>query len=253
MMDYKPSIRRKITFGYYAGVAVIVALFVFTFTELIIVEKQMTFGGIINEFFDMTLEMRRFEKNFFLYELHSDYQENLQYVTKAQKILAENINEYLTLVVADRLSALETDLKEYRTLMERYAVLKHEDPQRVAIEKSIREKGKEITSFAEDISKTERERLRSLLDQSRIILVIAIVVLSLGGIIVGQIISRIVVRPLKELEKSMEAIAAVERRLVILGAIMSAVNLESLFRPKLLPKQQMQTVLNELYEALIRK
>jgi hypothetical protein len=45
--------------------------------------------------------------------------------------------------------------------------------------------------------------------------------------------------------------AAVERRLVILGAIMSAVNLESHFRPKLLPKQQMKTVLNELYEALI--
>jgi len=208
MMDYKPSIRRKITFGYYAGVAVIVALFVFTFTELIIVEKQLNFGGIINEFFDMTLEMRRFEKNFFLYELNSDYQENLQYVTKAQNIISENINEYLTLVVADRLSALETVLKEYRTLMEQYASLKHEDPKRGAIEKSIREKGKQITSFAEDISKTERERLRSLLDQSRIFLAIAIVVLSLGGIIVGQIMSRIVVRPLKELEKSMEAIAA---------------------------------------------
>jgi two-component system NtrC family sensor kinase len=208
MMDYQPSIRRKITFGYYAGVAVILALFVFTFTELIIVEKKLTFGAVINEFFDMTLEMRRFEKNFFLYEKYSDYQENMQYVTKAQDILAQHINEYRTLVIADRLEALQTVLKEYRELMEQYAVLKHEDPKRVAIEKSIREKGKEITSFAEDISKTERERVRSLLDQSRIVLAIAIVVLSLGGIIVGQIMSRIVVRPLKELEESMVAIAA---------------------------------------------
>jgi AcrR family transcriptional regulator len=46
--------------------------------------------------------------------------------------------------------------------------------------------------------------------------------------------------------------AAAERRLVILGGILSAVNLESHFRPKLLPKQQVQAVLNELYEALIR-
>jgi hypothetical protein len=45
---------------------------------------------------------------------------------------------------------------------------------------------------------------------------------------------------------------AVERRLAILGAILSAVNLESHFRPKLLSKQQLQVVLDELYEALIR-
>ena len=45
--------------------------------------------------------------------------------------------------------------------------------------------------------------------------------------------------------------AAVERRLVILGAILSAVNLESHFRPKLMPKQHVQAVLDELYKALI--
>ncbi len=47
--------------------------------------------------------------------------------------------------------------------------------------------------------------------------------------------------------------AAAERQLVILGAILSAVNLESHFRPNLLPKLQVEAVLNELYEALIRR
>ncbi len=207
-MDYKPSIRQKITFGYYAGVAVILTGFLFTFSELILVEKKIVFGGVINEFFDMTLEMRRFEKNFFLYKQDSDYRENLQYVSKAQDILAANLREYSTLVVAARLQTLKVSLMEYRSLMERYAELKGDDPGRAAVERAIREKGKEITSFAEDISKTERDRVRRLLDQSRIILAVAIVVLSLAGIIVGQIISRIVVRPMKELEKSMETIAA---------------------------------------------
>jgi AcrR family transcriptional regulator len=45
--------------------------------------------------------------------------------------------------------------------------------------------------------------------------------------------------------------AAAERRLVILGAILSAVNLESHFRPKLLPKQHLQPLLDELFEVLI--
>ena len=45
--------------------------------------------------------------------------------------------------------------------------------------------------------------------------------------------------------------AAVERRLAVMGAILSAVILESHFRPKLLPRQHLQVVLEELYEALV--
>ena len=44
---------------------------------------------------------------------------------------------------------------------------------------------------------------------------------------------------------------AAERRLAVMGAILSAVILESHFRPKLLPKQHLHGVLEELYEALI--
>ena len=45
--------------------------------------------------------------------------------------------------------------------------------------------------------------------------------------------------------------SAVERRFAIMGAILSAVILESHFRPKLLPKQHLQMLLEELYDALI--
>ncbi len=45
--------------------------------------------------------------------------------------------------------------------------------------------------------------------------------------------------------------AAVERRLAVMGAILSAVILESHFRPKLLPKAHLQTLLEDLFEALI--
>jgi AcrR family transcriptional regulator len=43
----------------------------------------------------------------------------------------------------------------------------------------------------------------------------------------------------------------VERRLAVMGAVMSAVVLESHFRPALLPKAQIHAVLEELFEALI--
>jgi AcrR family transcriptional regulator len=46
--------------------------------------------------------------------------------------------------------------------------------------------------------------------------------------------------------------SAVERRLSILGAIISAVNLESHFRPQLLARQHLSVVLDELFDALVR-
>jgi len=45
--------------------------------------------------------------------------------------------------------------------------------------------------------------------------------------------------------------AAIERRLAVMGAILSAVILESHFRPKLLPQQHLKQLLDELYKALI--
>jgi AcrR family transcriptional regulator len=52
-----------------------------------------------------------------------------------------------------------------------------------------------------------------------------------------------------ELDK--ESRAAVERRMAVMGAILSGVILESHFRPKLFPKAHLQALLDELFEALI--
>ena len=46
----------------------IIGLSVFTFLELRFIERKIIFGEAISEFFDTTLEIRRFEKNYFLYE-----------------------------------------------------------------------------------------------------------------------------------------------------------------------------------------
>ena len=49
--------------------------------------RQIAVGEIISEFFNTTLEIRRFEKNYFLYRQESDYSENIGYVKKAIEML----------------------------------------------------------------------------------------------------------------------------------------------------------------------
>ena len=209
MRRFHPSIRRKITLGYYAIVALIIGLSVFTFLELRYLEKKVMFGGVISEFFDTTLEMRRFEKNYFLYHEGSDYAENIRYVVKAQELIEGNISGFRTIASPSQIEALREDLWKYRRLMEEYAEkgMRQDEAGKIALESRIRETGKFIVTSAEDISKTERRNLQAILYNSQTVLIISIIAFALIAVAIGQVLSRMVVKPLKSLEKSMRAIA----------------------------------------------
>ncbi len=208
MFKYQPSIRQKITFGYYAILVIIVGLSIFTFMELRFMEKKIMFGEAISEFFDTTLEIRRFEKNYFLYNQESDYYENIEYVKKAQELLEKNIKGFETIADPRQISSLKNGLKIYKELMEENAGLnRRHNIQKTIMEGKIRKTGKDIITIAEDISKTERRNLQVMLYNSQSILIFSIITLSLLGIAIGQALSRMVVKPLKMLENSMEVIA----------------------------------------------
>jgi signal transduction histidine kinase len=208
MFKYHQSIRQKIIFGYIAGVAVIVGLSLFTIMELWYIEKKVQFGEVISEFFDTTLEIRRFEKNFFLYHHKEDYQENIRYVTKALEILDRSQSEYRRLSVATQLDRVHKSLNDYKLLMEKF-VLEGEThgEEYPKLELAIREKGKEIITVAEYVSKDERERLRLLLNKIQKVLIASFIFLSLLGTAIGLVLSKMVVKPLKSLEDRMREIS----------------------------------------------
>jgi two-component system, NtrC family, sensor kinase len=210
-MFRQTSIRQKITFGYYAVVAVIIGLSIFTFIELRYVEKKIIFGNIITEFFDTTLEIRRFEKNYFLYRKESDYRENVTYVLKAAQLLENNVESFSHIAGPKKIALLRDDLMNYRELVGHLAPREGDSRpgglEVMVLEGKIRETGKDIITIAENISATERQQLRKTLSSSRNILFFSIIFFSVLVIVLGQILSRIVVRPLKLLEKSVETIA----------------------------------------------
>ncbi|MFZ5907095.1 MAG: ATP-binding protein [Nitrospirota bacterium] len=209
MKGYQLSIRQKIIFGYIVGVIVIAGISVFAITELLFIEKKVTFGGVVTEFFDTTLEIRRFEKNFFLYGKTEDYNENIRHVLKAGKILDNNINEYRRLAVSGKLDLLREDLNKYHLLMEQFAGMgaDADSRQSALVENAIREKGKEIITIAEDISEIERRNLQQLLATMQKTLIVSLIIISILGIVFVQILSKRVVKPLKTLEENMNEIS----------------------------------------------
>ena len=85
-----PSLRRKVSYGYYAVVALLLGLSVFVVVELRLLERRIVAGEALAEFFDATLEIRRFEKNYFLYAQWEDLNESMRYAGRARELLDRN-------------------------------------------------------------------------------------------------------------------------------------------------------------------
>ncbi len=209
VIKFQPSIQNKVKYGYYICLALIVVVSLLNYLNLKRIERKIAFGFIISEFFDTTLEMRRFEKNYFLYEDKEDYSENLRFTEKAEDILQRNKEAIKKLSIKTDVYSLEGDIQEYKYLVQRYykldKILNPVDAS--ALKGKIREKGKKVVTATEAISIAERKYIQSLIFSSKMVLLASIVFLIVAGCLIGQYLSRMVVRPLKQLENSMQSIA----------------------------------------------
>ncbi|MBI5889386.1 MAG: HAMP domain-containing histidine kinase [Nitrosomonadales bacterium] len=211
-MKLQSSLRQKITLGYlgyYVMALLIVALSLFTFLELRLIDNKVTLGEHISELFDATLEIRRFEKNYFLYRQEADLQESKRYAVKAIDLIESNAADFAKLVSASRISALQNDIRAYLALMDEYAGTGTKDAvQTELLDAQIRQAGKDVVTVAEEIAGTERRKIRATLDRFRLILLSSIVLISLLLIAVGWALSRMVARPLKHMDSCVEAVSS---------------------------------------------
>lgn len=203
-----PSIRQKITYGFYLFAAIIVGLAVFAYLDLHFLEQRIQIDETVSRFFDTTLEMRRNEKNYFLYGEEADYQEALRYARQAGDTLVEHSEAFLNYADRESIDQTQNKLAMLQTLFQTHrAASREETARRAALEKEIRAIGRDISLMAGTMSKAERADMRAAVQSSRHALTLSVVLLSIFGVVVGQVLSRRVVRPLRLLEESMRPIA----------------------------------------------
>lgn len=203
------SLRQKLFFGYATIVALVVALSLLSLIELRLLEQKIVAGERISQFFDISLEIRRFEKNYFLYHQDEDLAENRAYVHRARALLAAHADVFTVLSNAARVTKLGDDLDRYATLIDQYAA--DSTASGGAIAGRIRAIGKEIVTIAEDWSRVERKELQAQLDQHRLILFGSVSCIGLAVIAIGGLLARRVLRPLKEMERKMKEVASGHR------------------------------------------
>lgn len=201
------SLQHKLTFGYLLVAMLTLAVSLYTFEEIRVLEQRVLLGERVTELFDTTLEIRRFERNYFLHAQDADRVENVRYIDNLRRLLDTAEADFTRLGIRDSVVTLRAELASYAQLMEQYAQTdQRELRSRSTLEGRIRAVGKRIVGGAETAASSERSQVRQLLASFRKVLVVTIVTLALLMIGIGQALSRRVVQPLKRLGEGVEAI-----------------------------------------------
>lgn len=198
------SLQAKIAVAYLSLALLIVGLSAVALIELDRIADKVREGGKVAELFDATLEMRRFEKNHFLYGQASDLEEHARYVERAQELIRRDAPAIDALAGNGSASGLADELVRYAGAMAAYA----REPSNDALAAAARASGNRIVTVGERLALRERESVdRALQTHQRNFLVLLVGVAAIL-VATGFLLARRVTRPLQAMENHMEAVAS---------------------------------------------
>lgn len=205
------SLQGKMTLGYYVVAGIILVASLFFVGELRTLEARVVLGQRATDLYDSVLEIRRFERNYFLYHQAADREENARHIGLARRLLSENEADYLAIVPRTRLGQLEARLDAYQDAMAGLPAAEAAPAQMQALEPRIRNLGQEVVGIAREIAASERRQIQATLASFQTLLLGVILCMALLIVAIGRVLSQRVVRPLKAMEASVEAIIANRR------------------------------------------
>lgn len=205
------SLRQKITLAYLLVAVLILAVSLFTFESLKRIETRILLSERISGIFETAMEIRRFERNYFLHAQAADLAENAAYINRLEAMLSDARQGYALLEAPGEIDALREQTGRYRQQIDLYAATPANAPQRSELEQQVRATGKELVSITEALVQAERKSMQTSLSSFRITLAFIVAGLAVFMIALGQALSRRVAQPLQQMEGYVDAISAGSR------------------------------------------
>jgi len=197
------SIRRKIILGYSLLAGGVAAFALLAWADLRWLEQRIEEGIAVSAFQESALEMRRHEKNHFLYGGSDELEQALRLAAETGARLGEWREAFATIAPELDIAALGRALEQYRRLL-----TEQRQQPGAALAQQIRNTGHEISTAAENLAARERTALAATVQHAQRLLFLGVGMVALLGIIGGQVLSRVAVQPLRRLEAQLKPIAA---------------------------------------------
>jgi signal transduction histidine kinase len=206
-MKFKnPSLKFQLFVAYLIFVAFIFLISLLFWRFSAEVEKEVEYGEKFSEFLENVLEMRRYEKNFFLYHNKEDF-ESLETFFLKSKNLFELLKPRFTKFSSDtKIDEIEKDFNSYENLLKFLGKLNPDKNEFLQIEEKIRYHGSKIAKFAESIRKEEKTILINYIRSAKNLFFIFGVFLSLFALAGLLLWYKLLVNSLNTLENEIKRI-----------------------------------------------
>ena len=206
MIKKPESLKQKLVLIYAIVLLLMSGIIMVNWYNLRKVENMVLSGQIISDLFDTSLEIRRFEKNFFLYNKDEDYQELSTYLNKAESLLDNNRRQFTLFASELIISELNANISEYRKVLEAVSTISS-GQSRLDMRSRLRDLGRQILDSAEKISKTERAIMQATLQSARHALILSIILFGMASLISGGLFYSGLIKMLRILEGHMNKVA----------------------------------------------
>jgi len=199
------SLRGKITSAYITLVISTATLGIIALTGLLFLEHQVSEGKVVGNLKDAVLEMRREEKNLFLYADTAALTRADEHAALSLDILDEYNATLGAIMGAAGPAAMMHTLQDYRAGLGQWQDTADHDLE--SLQDGIRTLGHQIYLAVESLSEQERQMLESAVRGSQWFLFTSLFLIGLSIYIVGRQLQRAAVTPLKQLESHLMPIA----------------------------------------------
>jgi signal transduction histidine kinase len=205
------SIKLKIVLTFVVAFVVIVGLLITSAYLMRLLQRRVVILEEVSRLEEKVQDLRRCEKNLFLYHDEDCGQRVLSALKDTRRILDANKREFERIFSLEKIDAFSRRLKEYEQAMSAYlktlvdvgvSVSKDSTGER----KKIRDIGARLLAYAESIARQKRHNIRKTISVVNRIQLIQALLAGVGLLIFGGLVLGRVINPLKSLQEHTERI-----------------------------------------------
>jgi two-component system, NtrC family, sensor kinase len=207
------KVRRKIILAFLFCFLSVLIFAVLSFQVHREIGHRLRLVEVADDLVNNILEVRRFEKNFFLYKQPQSLSEAMSYADRVQDLYTTHEDNILRLTKVPHVPSFQVTLDRYKqTLTQIEATLAQPQTDSASAdvsgqEESLRIIGQDLLGIAGLWAKQERAKIEALFHRALLLFVISMVFFCILGILVAFHISRLMTKPLIQMQRAMEKIA----------------------------------------------
>jgi len=211
-LDQRLNIRQKLI-GVFIGFALAAGVLgLVSYYNLYRVEEKVQVVEAADDISNMILEIRRHEKNYFLYASDKDYEETLQFIERTFQLMDVARPSITKLKLNSRLDAIRNELNNYRALLERVAAVNDSSAASDVIARELlildlRDSGQALVNLSKSLVAYERGQILRINSRLKNNILVILVLFAAISILLIIFIQRKVIRPLGAIVQATKSIA----------------------------------------------